>query len=105
MSVDPTDPALVAAVDEALNKPPTTLDWQGVTVPVVAEVEDLDPDVLEAFENGKSITAVRSLFGSDEYDRARKEFEKLHGRRPTMRDITALSDAIAAHFGFESAGN
>lgn len=83
---------------------PSTLDWQGVTVTVPAELDDLDPDSIEAFENGKAITAIRSIFGSDEYDRARSEFQKLHGRRPAMRDLGSLSDAVAAHFGFESAG-
>lgn len=80
------------------------LDWQGVSVKVPAGLDDVDPDAIEAFENDKAITALRSIFGSDEYDRARNEFTKVNGHRPTMKDIGTLSDAVAEHFGFTSAG-
>lgn len=80
------------------------LDWEGVSVKVPAGLDDVDPDAIEAFENDKAITALRSIFGSDEYERARNEFAKVNARRPTMKDIGTLSDAVAEHFGFTSAG-
>lgn len=82
----------------------TLLVWQGVAITVPVEMEDLDPDAIEAVEEGKAIAALRGMLGSDEYDKARTEFNKQHGRRPTMRDINGLFGAIAEHFGFADAG-
>ena len=80
------------------------LVWRGVAVTVPAELDDLDPDAIEALENGKAITALRLIFGSKEYDGLRDEFEKQHGFRPKVRDLTELTDQVGEHFGFENAG-
>lgn len=105
-----TNPKLAPGINpdaaKAEVEPPETidLDWNGVALQIASTIEDADPDVVEAFENGKAITALRALFGSDEYDRARRDYKKLHGRRPTMKDIGTLADLVAEHFGFETAG-
>lgn len=93
--------------EPTLAAPETTklLTWEGVALTVPADIEDVDPDVLEAFENGKAITALRAIFGSDEYERIRTKWAKLHDdKRPVMRDINRLYDVIAEHFGFNDSG-
>jgi hypothetical protein len=92
------------AQTEAEGVETTTLDWDGVAVAIPAEFEGLDPDVIEAFENNKAITACRAIMGSDQYDAARQKWAQKNGRRVVMGDIGRLFDAIGAAYGFESAG-
>lgn len=81
------------------------VDWEGITVTVPATADDWDPDVLEAFENGKAIAAVKGLLGVDTYERVRRQFRKTHGRKMVVRDLNDLMETVAAVYGFESAGN
>lgn len=117
MTLDPTDPAIIEAANAAVDTAKTTLDWHGVTVTVPPNLEDVDPDALEALENGKAITGLRGLIGSDEYEKARTRFRKLHGRAATLIDVAgdddddsevsnaSLAGIVARHFGFTDAGN
>jgi hypothetical protein len=116
MSVDPTDPALIAAADEAVDTAATTVNWEGVTVTVPPNLEGVDPDAIEALENGKAMTFLRLVIGSDEYEKARRRFRSLHGRPATLRDVAgddsedsdaskrSLAGLVAIHFGFDTAG-
>lgn len=77
--------------------------WFGQAITLPPSVEDWDPDVLEAFETGKAISALRSLLG-DQYEAARRRFLKDQGRKATVGDLTSLVDAIAQSYGFTDSG-
>lgn len=81
-----------------------TVDWDGVTITLPGNTDNWDPDAVEAFESGKVVTAIRGLLGTDQYDRARREFTKKHGTRPTMGDLAQLMDLVAKTYGFADAG-
>lgn len=81
-----------------------TVDWDGVKVTVPATGDDLDPDAIEAFEQGKAVSAIRSVLGSDHYDAIRSDWGRLHGRRPVLSDIARLVEAVVQVWGFESKG-
>lgn len=81
-----------------------TVEWEGIKLKIPATTADLDPDWVEAMENGKAITAMRALFGNAGYEGARNAFERKYKRRPTMKDIDSLAEVVAVHFGFSSAG-
>ena len=81
------------------------VDWEGITITVPATADDWDPDVLEAFENGKAIAAVKGLLGVDTYERVRRQFRNTHGRKMVVRDLNDLMEKVAEVYGFESAGN
>ena len=81
------------------------IDWDGVTVTIPASAEDIDLDVIEAFEAGKAVTAVRALVGAKQYDAARKAYEKQNGRRPRVGDLNSLMEQVAQTFGFDNLGN
>ncbi len=78
--------------------------WAGQTILLPPSVDDWDPDVLEAFENGKAIGALRTLLGSDNYEAARRQFARDNGRKPTVGDLTGLVSGIAEAYGFDGPG-
>src|SRR5690606_31955533 len=81
-----------------------TVDWDGLAVEVPASVDDWDPDILEAFEQGKAITVLRMLLGSLRYDGLRVEWKQRHGRAVKLGDLTRLFDEIARTYGFDGQG-
>ncbi len=80
-----------------------TITWEGQTLLLPQTVEDWDPDALEAFENGKAIGALRSLLGA-QYEQARQQFRRDHGRKATVGDLSKIVEAIAEVYGFDSPG-
>lgn len=98
------DTAPSAAQAEAEGATTATITWEGVTVTFPSSVEQLDPDVLEAFENEKAITAVRGLLGSDEYERVRAEFLAKHSRKLAVGDLAGLMELVAEALGFGTPG-
>ncbi|WP_431870801.1 hypothetical protein [Nocardiopsis eucommiae] len=59
----------------------------------------LDIDVIEAFEDGKVVTAVRSLLGMQQWATVKAMTPK-----PTMADLEDIADKIAKVYGMGSAG-
>lgn len=64
------------------------------------EAPDLDIDVIEAFEQGKSVTAVKGLLGDASVARIRA----MHGGRLSARDLEPVLEQIARVYGFTSVG-
>lgn len=95
----PTPPQAEVEAVESIS-----VDWDGLQVTAPASVEDWDPDAVEAFESGKVIGALRGLLGSDTYDALRDAWSRRHGRRPVMRDLTRLFEALAQAYGFTDLG-
>lgn len=81
-----------------------TVDWEGLRLELPPTPDDWDPDTLEAFEGGKAMTAIRSLLGSKEYDKARKDWAQANGSKMTVGDMGRLFEAIAEAYGFDTAG-
>lgn len=90
--------------DAEQSSEPVTVEWHGIPVELPATVEDWDLEALEAFEQGKVLSAVRLLLGSRRYDELRAGVREKLGRKPTVRDLTPLAEEIARTYGFETAG-
>jgi len=89
---------------EAEGEQTITIYWEGAAIALPATVDDWDVDVLEAFETGKAVSALRRLFGSKRYDQLLADFRSVHGRPAKLRDLTALVEQIAEAYGFEGSG-
>jgi hypothetical protein len=84
---------------------PIVVDWEGVELTVPASVQDWDLDTLEAFEQGRAITAIKSLLGDDGYKQATDAFQAKHGRKVKVRDVEGLMSTVAGAYGFGDTGN
>lgn len=78
----------------------TPIDWGGVTLHV-PDPDDLDIDVIEAFENGRAVGSMREIFGANEFARARRQFEDRNGTRPKVRDLNQLADLVFEVWGLD----
>jgi hypothetical protein len=93
-------PAVQAEAEDATT---ITVDWLGVPVVLPAKPDDWDLDAMEAFEQGKAVTAVRGVLGKG-YESTVEAFKKTHGRKPQVRDLESLMQGFAEAYGFESPG-
>lgn len=59
----------------------------------------MDIDTLEAFEDGKVITAIRGLLGPDQWAKL-----KSMGPKPNIGDLEEIADKIAKVYGMGSVG-
>lgn len=64
------------------------------------ELRDADIDVLEAFEQGKAITAAKGILGEQAIARIRA----LHGGTLRVSDLEQIMEQIARAYGFSSVG-
>ena len=83
---------------------PLTIEWEGSTFVVPAAVDDWDADVIEAFEKGQAVTAIRGLLGTKTYDQLKVDFQKKTGRKLAVKDLGSLGDLIASTYGLEKQG-
>lgn len=104
MSIEPTAPALVDAVNEAVDTVTTTIEWEGATFKVAPQVERLPARAVLEAEKGHGLSFIEGVIGAAGLERAFAAFEKNHGHEPDLEEIGALADLIAKHFGFEDAG-
>lgn len=93
------DPAEAETIGEDV-----TIDWDGVTLTLPATADDWDLDAVEAFEQGKVATALGLLAGEAGWTAAKATYQRINGRRPKLRDLESLGDAIARVYGFTDAG-
>lgn len=98
-------PEKPAAQVEAEGDQTITIAWEGTEMVLPATVDDMDPDVLESFQRGADIVGLRLLIGSEAYDKLAGAFKAKHGRKWKVRDIKALGQLVAAHYGFTDPGN
>ena len=59
----------------------------------------MDIDTLEAFEDGKAITALRGLFGPTQW----AQFKSLDPK-PTVDDLNEIAEKVAKVYGMGSVG-
>ncbi|MBB6173725.1 hypothetical protein HNR23_003785 [Nocardiopsis mwathae] len=59
--------------------------------------EDWSLETMEAFEEGKVVSAVRSLLGAEQWQR-------LKATGATLSDLNKLAEQIATAYGFDNAG-
>lgn len=64
------------------------------------KLDDVDIDVLEAFEQGKVVSSVKGILGEQAIGRIRV----LHGGKIRIPDLEPIADQIARAYGFTSAG-
>ena len=96
---DTVDPAALKAEanpDED-GSAPITLEWDGVTYTVESNAELWPVTVVEAFEDGKSVTAIRGIIGA-------KQWATYKAGNPNTRAMGRFFDAIAKACGLTSAG-
>lgn len=76
----------------------TSVDWRGRTFTFPADVEDWPADAVEAFENGRAMTAVHGVLGEAQWAAVKKV------SRGTVRDVSELFELLAKAAGFDEAG-
>lgn len=64
------------------------------------QLADVDIDVLEAFEQGKVISAAKGILG----DQAVTRIRALHGGTLRVTDLEPIMEQIARAYGFTSTG-
>lgn len=79
------------------------VEYDGETYWVPSDPADWPIDVLAAFEDGKAITALRSLFVADEDGHG--GWSTLQAKGYRVRDLNQLFDKVAAAGGFKNSGN
>jgi hypothetical protein len=99
-----TSDAAPAVEREAEGAAPPTITFAGVDLIFPAAVDDWDVDALEAFENGRVVSAMRALFGDATWDRVKAAFRKANGRALKVKDLEPLGRKIAEVYGFAEAG-
>ncbi len=73
------------------------VEWHGQSLTIPASLDDAPIEVMEAFEAGKSVAALRGLLGAT-------EFERLKAAGMTGRDFKELTKACSLALGFEDSG-
>lgn len=87
-----------AAQAEAAGAGPQAITFRTLTF-TIPQTADWPLAVFEAFEDGKTIAAIRSLLGPAQWAR----FKALDPE-PTMKDLEALTASISSAAGFDSPG-
>jgi len=77
---------------------PTDVVWRDHTFTVESDPDDWPVTVTLAFEEGKAMTGVRDLLGSEQWAELLRD-------KPTNRDIGDLFDTMAAVLGLDTSGN
>jgi hypothetical protein len=79
---------------------PDTIDvvWRGETLTLPASLDESPLEVLEAFELGHAVQAMRLILGGGQLDRLKL---KLSLR---VKDFGELADFVAQEMGFGNAG-
>ncbi|WP_410877357.1 hypothetical protein [Nocardia sp. A7] len=92
------DRARSAVEREARGVETAAVDYDGETYEIPADVLDWSLDATIAFEEGRAVTAMRTLLGP-------KQFRTLMSKGYTNREFQALFDLLAKAGGFETSGN
>lgn len=74
---------------------PLTVEWRGVTY-TLPPAEEWPVEVLEAMEDGKAVTFVRSVLGAGQWVKAKQSM--------TVTDLSDLAEEIAQAYGFQTSG-
>jgi hypothetical protein len=74
-----------------------TIEHDGIAYTVPSEVKQLPVEAIEAWEDDKVISFVRSLVGSETW-------AKFKATNPTLEDFENLAVKIGGVYGFETAG-
>ena len=82
---------------EATGAREASFDWRGHTFTVPLHRDDWSVDMLESFEEGKAVGAVRGALGP-------AQWRVVKGMNLKVRDLNDLADKIAAALGFNDAG-
>lgn len=83
----------MSAESEVTGNSEHTVTWRDLTLTFSDDAQDWSVDAIEAFEQGKSVTALRELLGEKQWGEVRK-------LKPKGRDVADLMDVIAQAAGF-----
>lgn len=97
MSESPPAIPASAAELEATEAATVTIQYQGESYEVPANMDDVDGEVLEAVDRQKLSFALEGLLGSEQWKRFK-------GTKPKVRDYGALFELWAQAIGLESLG-
>lgn len=98
-------PKKSAAQVEADGDTEVELEWEGHTYKIPASFEDLDIDVIRAFEKRHAIAVVEGVFGSEQFALLERRTRAKNGGKFPSRLLAPLSDAIAKLQGLDNSGN
>ncbi|CAM3624611.1 hypothetical protein GCM10009799_05920 [Nocardiopsis rhodophaea] len=76
---------------------PKRLTLAGAEYRLPATSEHWPLETMEAFEEGKVVTALRGLLGPDQW-------KQLKSTGATLSDLNTLAEQIASAYGFDTAG-
>ncbi len=87
----------MSAESEATGDNQHTIEWRGLSLTFTDDAQDWSLEALEAFEEGKSVVALRELLGT-------KQWAEVKAKRPKGRDLGELMDTVAEAAGFTDSG-
>ena len=84
------------AQNEAEATETVIIEWRGRSFTIPATLDDCSVDTLEAFEDGKAVSAVRGILGDKVFASLKRE------HKPTVRDFKELADIVAKAMGMSA---
>lgn len=90
-----TDPEVAAEAAGAADAKRLTIGGAEYLLPPTSSEWSLE--TLEAFEDGKTVAALRGLLGADQWQR-------LKAAGATLNDLNELAEEIARAYGFDTPG-
>lgn len=85
------------AENEATGVETVDVEWRGHNLTLPASLDDADISVMEAFEDGKGVRALRALLGD-------RQWAALTAAGMKGRDFKELTPVVAKALGFGSEG-
>jgi hypothetical protein len=93
----PQDHKVKAIKYEAEAVEQVEIEYLDLTFSIDADGTNLDIDIVDAFENGRIVSAIKAILGPVQYAQFRKT-------KPRMKQVNDLSDIIAKVYGFDTLG-
>lgn len=72
-------------------------EYEGIKLTLPVSLDEAPIELLEAFEDGKAIRAMRTLLGDEQWAKVKKVC-------PKVKDLKDFSDQVAAAMGFADTG-
>lgn len=102
MTDKPDQPS--AAEAEATGAETVTVTFDGADYEIPASVDDVDIEVVRAFERNHTMAIVENVLGPRQWRELERSYRKAHGGKFPARALVPLAEQIAQAWGFDSTG-
>jgi hypothetical protein len=99
-----TEPSLDPAEAEATGEETVEVTFEGHTYTIPASVDDVDIEVIRAFERNAGMAIVDGLLGQDQMALLERRHRSRHAGKFTSSAMKPLIDDIARALGFTDPG-